>query len=1395
MISRERRSTDPRSSEAEPEVVGGRYQVEDVIGRGGMGAVYRVRDLRTGGQLALKRLRVRSRRRNDALALFEREFLTLAELRHPRIIEVHDFGIDAQGSYYTMELLSGADMRELAPLPWRVACKYLREVATSLALLHARKLVHRDVTPQNVRLGTDGHCKLIDFGALADCGLSGEVIGTPPCVPPEAIDRKPIDQRLDLYALGCLGYYMLTGHHAYPATDSRQLRTFWARTPEPPSTAPKAARAEGGDAALDESPLPEVPAALDALVMSLIALDPMARPSSATAVIDRLDLILGGEVVEEQQLAESYLASAPLCGRKVERTKIKLALEQVLRGRGSSLFVSGAAGVGRTRMLADIALRAKLHGCVTLQVDASEHEGPYATALALVLQLARLLPAATAEHARSQMEQNPAQIGALLRLAPELTESFGLDRASADPALASAEPTRERTHCLAALQALCADVARQRSLAILVDDVHRADEASLSVLGTLAHDARRLKLLVAVTRRSGDEALCEAGLHVLAHGASVLELGLLREPQLLEWLSTVFGDAPNLKRLVSFLYERTRGRPSTVSALVRFLIARGELRHRDGAWILPNEPAQMTLPDDAEDAALERLEAEGETVRALAEALSMHRGALSLELCATMSLEHAAEAAASAAALRSRLAQQLDALVRCEVLSHGPTGYRFCSERVREKLAARIDAGRRTALHLRLGEAIVAAGIKTPLEQLAAGVHLLEAGDARGLELATEAAAAFCDRIEGLGGAVRLLERAVVLARERDAPIAYQLTLLSPLGLAAYAVDHRLVRYTDAIADALDRASGLDLARRWGDFCGKLGPWGYRLGALIGLGVGVLRFYLRAPSSRPARFRRVVRWGVGALVALAGRGTICLDQPACDRVVALLSPLVALGLRDPGGFALEYCKTLAIANQDRYTRTRDAWLRLERVLKQKDSMTEVPIEQRRLWIGGVSYGLGVFESFRGDPAVLERAAELEASGTDMHAMIAAQLRLQYHGFRGEAEQVRKAYERMEACAIQTGSSWQVETWSAISINLFAALWHDVIIAKRAMRETQRMREDLPSLERYAITSEATYFLRRGQPRECADLYEPLLARELPLARIGWGTSSGLLAEAYNDLGLHQQAKELCERVLAKVDPEDRIYFAMRIEVDIAYAVALAALGESERALRHLHELLECYARYASPVALGSVHEALARIELARGNRKGFTEHLKQVEAHFTKLGNPALIARFQQLSDLAGEAGGIVSHVAVMREVRAFEAALEAIDEAGEGARSILAWLMRGCEGYDGYLFGPPDQQGEEPVLLAATGDRDPSSDVFESVASSLLALGQQADTTNCGTGAVSTSRDGVSSHLFLLSYLEADDFYAEGALVLIGRAPYAPPVRYELLQAAGQQLGRLLGP
>jgi serine/threonine protein kinase len=125
-----------------------------------------------------------------------------------------------------MELLEGHDMRRAAPLLFRKACLYLRDIATSLALLHGRRLLHRDLSPSNVRLTIDGHCKLLDFGALVPFGVASNIVGTPPLIAPEAVHGGALDQRTDLYALGALAYWLLT-----TATRIRHVRSKSCPTP------------------------------------------------------------------------------------------------------------------------------------------------------------------------------------------------------------------------------------------------------------------------------------------------------------------------------------------------------------------------------------------------------------------------------------------------------------------------------------------------------------------------------------------------------------------------------------------------------------------------------------------------------------------------------------------------------------------------------------------------------------------------------------------------------------------------------------------------------------------------------------------------------------------------------------------------------------------------------------------------------------------------------------------------------------------------------------------------------------------------------------------------------------------------------------------------------------
>src|SRR5262245_44468166 len=128
------------TSPAAAERLADRYEIHELLGRGGMASVYRATDRALARQVALKQLTMdpEAPERASASALFEREFHTLAQLRHPHVIAVYDYGVGTDGSpFYTMELLDGGDLRERAPLGWRDACRLVFDVCSALALLHS----------------------------------------------------------------------------------------------------------------------------------------------------------------------------------------------------------------------------------------------------------------------------------------------------------------------------------------------------------------------------------------------------------------------------------------------------------------------------------------------------------------------------------------------------------------------------------------------------------------------------------------------------------------------------------------------------------------------------------------------------------------------------------------------------------------------------------------------------------------------------------------------------------------------------------------------------------------------------------------------------------------------------------------------------------------------------------------------------------------------------------------------------------------------------------------------------------------------------------------------------------------------------------------------------------
>lgn len=277
-----------RRSSIEPGLeLGGRYRVEEPIGAGGMGDVWRGVDLRLRRPVAIKVLPAELAADESAVERFRREAETTAALQHPGITVTFDIDEHRDGQeqliFLVMELLTGRDLgtvlaREPHGLPIESAVSLAAQAADALAAAHSRGIVHRDIKPANLFLLDDGRVKLCDFGIarLSDATqltASGSYIGTPLYMAPEQFRGERLDARSDLYSLGCVLYELLVGSPPFDSGENPAAIMYrhLNETPAPP-----------------RSRRPDVPEHLDRLTLDLLAKDPAARPQSAAAVVAAL---------------------------------------------------------------------------------------------------------------------------------------------------------------------------------------------------------------------------------------------------------------------------------------------------------------------------------------------------------------------------------------------------------------------------------------------------------------------------------------------------------------------------------------------------------------------------------------------------------------------------------------------------------------------------------------------------------------------------------------------------------------------------------------------------------------------------------------------------------------------------------------------------------------------------------------------------------------------------------------------------------------------------------------------------------------------------------------------------------------------------------------------------
>ena len=680
------RSTDRELPADAGRVVANRYCLEAPLGEGATATVFRALDRNTGEHIALKCLRRQDDARNvQRQARFEREFQTLQNLAHPRIIRVYDYGLDSDQPYYTMELLEGRDLSELAPIKWRAACRLLRDVASSLAIVHSRRLVHRDVSARNVRWSRDGRAKLLDFGAMTPVGVARDVVGTPPFMPPEVLYSQYIDGRTDVYALGALAYWLLTRRHAYPARGRHSLREIWRAAPLEPSAIKS-----------------DVPPAVDQLVMSMLSLDPVGRPVSAAEVIERLTAVADLEASRDLDIPRAYLINPTLVGRVEAIETARRQIGWARRGAGCALMYEGASGIGRTRLLAEVRLEASLAGAVVLHADAAtSQQNDYAVASHLLDQLIKAHPEGI-----QCLTDDSGAVRALLG-----------DEAPASASGADTPGERARTRRLVH-RWLCdsfREITEREFVAVLIDDVHLIDEPSLAFLALLAQHTLERRLTLITTIDSGAADTSATALKMLRQQSLSVELRPLAPIETEMLVQSVFGDVPNVQLLSDRIHASSEGNPRVCTEIAQYLVDNEHVEFSDGHWLLPERLPTCGIPRSLEDALAETAGALPREALALARGLALSpQSAFTLYECKLLMQDFDP----------TEVHRALEVLVAHRLVSTDGDSYCMAQPGWARVVTERLDDAARKVLHGRLAEICSARGGR----EIDVAYHLLSGG-------------------------------------------------------------------------------------------------------------------------------------------------------------------------------------------------------------------------------------------------------------------------------------------------------------------------------------------------------------------------------------------------------------------------------------------------------------------------------------------------------------------------------------------------------------------------------------------------------------------------------------------------------------------------------------------
>ncbi len=726
------------------------YRVVRQLGQGGMGVVYLAEDLNIGRQVVLKLLKTDLTSDPRMEERFRREARACAQVTHPNISIIYEVNRHEGMWYICMEYVEGrtlrALLRERTVLPVPEAVRLAAAAADALAAAHERGIVHRDMKPDNIMVTGTGQVKVLDFGLAVFTSqylkpiergqteeegtrltTQGVAVGTLHYMSPEQTRGQLVTPASDVFSLAAVFYEALAGIPPFRGENSLAVMHSIAYDHPP----------------LLSTRRPDIPPDLEQALRRALSKDPDKRHPSCRAfhqdlirILQEVDPGAAGDMTVEPEATPDAAATeahadvdtragtrrffAQLIGRDRELRILLSHLDRATDGEGSLVLISGEAGIGKTRLVADLARRAERRGARYLQGRCLFREGalPYhpffEAAERLIASLGLADAGAFEEHIRERMSSLIGRLPVLksfLHVSSQETSALIVDK----------------EHLLEGISAMFLAFARERPMVLHIDDLHWADEASLDLLLYLARNCPRSQGLIVGTFRpeeltgKGGPAHPLAGILGRMSAGDLYEeikVGRLRREETAALVSSALQGARVEPEFLKKLHDETAGNPFYVLETLKLLTEDGTLRKERDTWVLAQSIERVRIPGRVHDV----------VTRRLANLPSADREIL--EIAATEGMVFHSDTIASCLELRK--IQVLSALQRAEKehrLIHAEEDrYTFDHPLVREVLCEAVIPELRREYHRLIGRFLSENRKGKPGEEATIAYQYFEAG-------------------------------------------------------------------------------------------------------------------------------------------------------------------------------------------------------------------------------------------------------------------------------------------------------------------------------------------------------------------------------------------------------------------------------------------------------------------------------------------------------------------------------------------------------------------------------------------------------------------------------------------------------------------------------------------